>query len=300
MQTKPLTTIQTAIQQVAQRLEEADIFFGHGTDNPLSEAAWLVAGVLGMDIHGLDGNADQSLGSETWAKVTALVDERINTHTPTAYLLKQAWFAGLEFYVDERVLIPRSHIGEFIQEGFVPWIDPGKLYRVLDLCTGSGCIAIAIAHYFPQTQIDASDISTDALDVARINADRHQVNDRIQLIQSDLFKNIGDKKYDLIVSNPPYVDSETMQTLPAEYRHEPETALAAGSDGLDAVRDILAEATDHLTPDGLLMVETGDSAGRLQRAYPEIPFLWLTTSMGNESVFLLTCRQLCQYFMKED
>ena len=292
MPNKPTTTIKSSILDIEQRLDQAGVFFGHGTDNARDEAVWLVCGILGIDFDRLDDVLDQAVSDSDQRKIEALISQRIEQRIPTAYLLQQAWFAGLEFYVDQRVLIPRSHIGELILEGFSPWIAADKLRHVLDLCTGSGCIAVAIAHYLPHIQVDASDISAEALAVARINIDRHQVGDRVQLIQSDLFQGIGKRKYDLIVTNPPYVAEQSMRKLPEEYRHEPVLALASGEAGLDAVDIILKQAKHYLNPGGLLIAEVGESAERLQARYPKVPFLWLATATGEESVFMLTYDQL--------
>ncbi|HEX20507.1 MAG TPA: 50S ribosomal protein L3 N(5)-glutamine methyltransferase, partial [Acidiferrobacteraceae bacterium] len=208
------------------------------------------------------------------------------------YLTNEMWFAQLHFYVDERVLIPRSHLAEFIQDGFEPWLDSNKIKNVLDLCTGSGCIAIAMAIYYEDTEVDASDISEDALQVAQRNMEQHQVQDRVKTTHSDLFQSIPEKKYDLILSNPPYVDAATMANLPEEFKKEPALGLVSGDDGLDAVREILGNAAGYLKPHGILICEVGDSAGALMQAFPDIPFLWLETYSGEQSVFLLTQRQL--------
>ena len=247
---------------------------------------------LGIDDGDIDDELQGTVSKEGQAKINTLLDKRINEHIPAAYLTHEMWFAQLHFYVDERVLIPRSHIAEFIQDGFEPWLKKEKIKNVLDLCTGSGCIAIAMAIYYEDADVDASDLSADALDVARQNCQRHRMQDRVTLIQSDLFQDIRKKKYDIILSNPPYVDAATMAHLPEEFRKEPDLGLASGEDGLDAVRRILKNAADYLEPHGILVCEVGDSAGALQEALPNVPFLWLETFSGEPSVFLLTLPQL--------
>jgi len=206
--------------------------------------------------------------------------------------LHEAWFAGLKFYVDERVIVPRSLIGDFIHEQFQPWIDPARVRRILDLCTGSGCIAIAAALAFPQAQVDGADISTDALAVARINVARYDLEARVQLVQSDLYAGLAGRRYDLILTNPPYVDAADMAALPDEYRHEPALALASGDHGLDAILHILAHAPAHLEPGGVLVAEVGNSHVALAQRFPDVPFVWLTSASGDESVFLLTAEEL--------
>ncbi len=288
-------TLRDAVLQAAARLDSADLSYGHGTDNPLDEAAWLVGHTLGLASHELDRHLARKLSAAERQAVTEIIDARISTRKPAAYLLKEAWFAGLRFYVDERVIVPRSLIGESILDGFQPWVQAERVQRVLDLCTGSGCIAIAIAEAFPGAQVDAVDISADALAVARINVAHYGLEQRVRLIQSDLFTALAGERYDLIVTNPPYVDSRDMAELPAEYRHEPELALASGSSGLDAILHILAEAPAHLQPDGLLVAEVGNSCVALQQRLPTVPLTWLTTSTGDESVFLLSAAELARY-----
>jgi ribosomal protein L3 glutamine methyltransferase len=293
--TAPPRTVADFIGWTERRFAGAGLYFGHGTDNSLDEAAWLVGSALKLTPHELEEHREDEPTPPQQDTIRALVDSRIRTRQPLAYLLKEAWFAGLKFYVDERVLVPRSLTAEFIAERFQPWIDPTRARRVLDLCTGSGCMAIACAYAFPEASVDAADISEAALAVARINVEHHGLGERVRLVRSDLFSELKDERYDLIVTNPPYVAQVEMATLPPEYRHEPALALASGAQGLDAVTRILAEAPSHLNPGGILVAEVGNSAERLQEKFPAVPFTWLTTSAGDESVFLLTAELLQQY-----
>jgi ribosomal protein L3 glutamine methyltransferase len=243
----------------------------------------------------LDGSFDdwgRIVTDEESLKINRLARSRCESRLPLAYLLGVAWFAGLEFEVDENVLVPRSPLAELILDQYSPWIDPSRVCRILDMCTGSGCIAIASALYLPGAQVDAADISAKALDVARRNVERHQLTDRVTLIESDLFQSIPARRYDLIVANPPYVPEQTVGDLPAEYRAEPGLGLASGSDGLDAVLSILLDAPDFLGEDGVLVCEVGESEQRLAAALPEIPFLWLEFEHGGSGVFVLTKGQL--------
>lgn len=252
----------------------------------------MIGHVAGAAPSELRNRLKRKLEPAAGARVRALVRRRIDTRTPLAYLLNEAWFAGECFYVDARVLVPRSHLAEFIGERLQPWIAAERVRRVLDLGTGSGCIAVAAARAFPGARVDASDISADALAVAAINVDRHGLSKRVRLIQSDVFDRLGDARYDVIVSNPPYVERSAVRKLPAEYRHEPALALVAGRDGLEILIRMLARAADYLNPGGVLVVETGNSAARLQRRFPRVPFVWLASATGDESVFVLTAEQL--------
>ncbi len=283
------------ILQSETRLGQADLAYGHGTDNPRDEAAWLVGRTLGLAPHELDAHLDRVLTPAEQAAVQQIIDARIATRKPTAYLLKEAWFAGLRFYVDERVIVPRSLMGELILDAFQPWVATDSVRRVLDLCTGSGCIAIAAALAFPQAQVDATDISADALAVARINVAGHHLEHRVRIIESDLYAALAGERYDLILSNPPYVDAMDMAGLPQEYRHEPSLALASGASGLDAIIRILAAAAAHLQPGGILVAEVGNSCGALQECFDTVPFTWLATASGDDSVFMLTLEELVRY-----
>ena len=285
-------TVRDIIQWVERRFNDADLYFGHGTDNALDEAAWLVGSALRLAPHQLDEHLEDPLTAPEQAAIRALAETRITTRKPLAYLLQEAWFAGRKFYVDERVIVPRSLTGEFIVERFRPWIDATRVRRALDLCTGSGCMAVALAYAFPAARVDAADISNDALAIARINVENHGLRERVRLIRSDLFSALKDERYDLIVTNPPYVARAEMAALPPEYRHEPALALESGSQGLDAISRILAQAPEHLNPGGALVAEVGNSAAALQKKFPALPFTWLTTSTGDESVLLLTAEQL--------
>lgn len=290
-----LQTIRDFIRWSASQFVEGKLFFGHGTNNALDEAAWLILSTL----H-LPNQIDQEylscrLTRAEREKLIEVLRQRIEERRPVPYLLKEAWFGGLPFYVDERVLIPRSPLAETIADHFSPWCEADKIDRVLDLCTGSGCIAIAVALQFPYAEVHASDISVDALEVAQINCSRYHLQDELQLIESDLFQNIPRIEYDVIISNPPYVDREEMESRPAEFLHEPELALASGDDGLDAVRVILKKASDYLSTDGVLIVEVGASQPQLEEAFPELPFTWIEFEHGGDGVFVLSREQLTSY-----
>ncbi len=289
---EPDITLRDLILESRDRLESAGVWFGHGTDNALDEAAWLVSHAAGLPPDFDEAELDRSLTPGQVQSARELIMRRIETRQPAAYLIGEAWFAGLPFHVDERVLVPRSPLAELIAERFQPWLAPERIHRVLDLCTGSGCIAIATALALPEAHVDASDISEDALAVARHNVARHGVEERVHLYQSDLFDALPDREYDLIISNPPYVDTQDMAALPEEYRREPALGLAAGKTGLDLVIPMLQQAGRHLAADGVLIVEVGNSAEALQATFPQVPFLWLEFAHGGEGVFLLDAAQL--------
>ena len=285
-------TVRELIARGARRLTRARVFFGHGTDNAWDEAAALVWHALRLPDTAEPGIYSRRVSRAGMEEAERLVERRIRERIPAVYLTGRTWFAGLPFYVDTRVLIPRSPIAELIERGFSPWIDPSRVRRVLDIGTGSGCIAIACAKAFPRARVDAVDISPEALEVARINVRRHRVGGRVRLILSDHFRALGGRTYDIIVSNPPYVGTRELATLPPEYRHEPRVALAAGRTGLDSVRTILREASRHLRPRGILVVEVGNTETAVRRAYRDLPFTWLEFERGGGGVFLLTAEQL--------
>lgn len=290
-----LQTIRDFIRYATSRFNEAGIYFGHGTDNAWDEAATLILHALHLpqDIH--QTVLDARLTAEEHNKILQLIHLRVEKRVPIAYLMHEAWFCELSFYVDERVLIPRSPFGELIQNQFQPWVKPEQVHRILDLCTGSGCIAIAMSQAFPEVMIDASDISDEALAVAKINVLRHNVEDTVQLFKSDLFKQLPPQKYDLIVSNPPYVSEQEMSELPNEYLHEPSLGLVAGKEGLVFADRILAEAANFLTPNGVLIVEVGNSEYALADKYPELPFIWIEFEHGGGGVFVLTANDLREH-----
>lgn len=286
-----LETINDCIRWGVSQFREAELYFGHGTDNEFDEAVWLVLHSLSLPLD-LDASFRSCrLTKSERQRVIDVLMERVATRKPAAYLTGEAWFCGLPFHVNENVLVPRSPIGELIQEGFEPWV-AGEVNSVLDLCTGSGCIGIACAYAFPEAEVTISDISPEALEVAKRNVERHKLHSRVDVVQSDIFESISEKKYSLIVSNPPYVDAEDMSDLPEEYRQEPELGLAAGDDGLDIVRVMLKQAARYLEDDGLLIVEVGNSADALVAAFPELEFMWPEFEHGGHGVFALTADQL--------
>ena len=280
-----------AIQYANQLFEQSDIFYGHGTDNAWDEAYALVIDALNLS-HDVSDEALAAIPLKQPEALLSLIHRRVNEHMPVPYLTHKAWFCGLPFYVDERVLIPRSPLAETICNYFEPWINPDAVTDILDLCTGSGCIAIACAYAFENAQVDAVDLSQDALDVATINVAQHHLTNQVSLLQGDLFYPVGNKQYDIIVSNPPYVGHEEMELLPTEFEHEPTMALVSGSLGLDIVDQILKQAARHLKDDGILVVEVGNTWQIMEAHYPNLPFVWLDFEMGGEGVFMLNKEDL--------
>ena len=283
-----LTTLRQLIDWAEQQFLLSDLCYGHGVDNALDEAAFLVLGALDIPFDAGAEQLNKGVSAGEQEHIRQLVDTRIRSRKPVAYLLNKTWFAGMPFYVDERVLIPRSPIAELVEGGFSPWIKVSRVNHILDLGTGSGCIAIACAAAFPGAMVDATDISTDALEVAGVNCERHDLTARVNLILSDLFSALGDRKYDIIVSNPPYVPAEEMSALPEEYRHEPSHALAAGADGLDVVDRILPDAHKHMTAHGILVVEAGNCRAALEAKHSRTSFIWLDFEHGGKGVFVIT------------
>ncbi|HEX3603000.1 MAG TPA: 50S ribosomal protein L3 N(5)-glutamine methyltransferase [Steroidobacteraceae bacterium] len=285
-------TVGAAIERCARALRKARVYFGHGTANARDEAAELVFFVAGL-AHSMGAGAyPRLLTRRETARIDALLHRRIDERIPLPYLTHRAFFAGLELYVDERALVPRSPIAELVLNRFDPWINLARVRRILDIGTGSGAIALACARAFPQARVDATDISPAALQICRRNARRLHLSGRVHALQSDYFSRVPKRRYDIIVSNPPYVGRAEMRTLPPEYGHEPRLGLASGVDGLDAVRAIFAGARSHLEDEGILVVEVGNTERQLMRAFPRLPFVWPRIAMGGEGVFLLRARDL--------
>jgi ribosomal protein L3 glutamine methyltransferase len=288
-----LKTVRDVLRFAVSRFNEAELSFGHGLANAFDEAAYLILHALNLPIDRLDPFLDARLLPDELGKVLGVLEQRVKQRLPAAYLTHEAWLGGHRFYVDERVIVPRSFIAELLPEGLKPWLpDENDVRSALDLCTGSGCLAILIAEAYPNADVDAIDSSADALEVAQRNVNDYGLNDVIRLVKSDLFAALAGCRYDLIVSNPPYVTADSMASLPAEYRHEPRLALASGADGLDHVRTILLAAVDHLEEEGILVVEVGNNRAALERAFPDVPFIWLDTASGADFVFLLERRDL--------
>lgn len=286
--TSELHTLRDWLRYAVSTFSEAKLSFGHGSLSAYDEAAYLLLHTLHLPLDTLDPFLDANLTAQEKATLLELLKRRVEQRVPAAYLTNEAWLGEFKFYVDERVIVPRSFIAELLRERLFPWVaDADNTTSVLDLCTGSGCLAILAAHAFPNALVDAVDLSPDALHVAQRNVADYGLQGRINLIQSDLFGLLSGKQYDIIISNPPYVDAESVSALPAEYLHEPKLALGSGSDGLDATREILKHAAAHLTPHGILIVEIGHNRDALEAAYPDLPFTWLEVSAGDQFVFLL-------------
>jgi len=282
-----LRTVRDALRYAVTQFNEAGLFFGHGQVDAFDEAAFLVLRALALPLERMDYFLDAFLTMGEITSLLQLIDRRVRSRIPAAYLLNEAWLAGSRFYVDARCIIPRSFIAELLKDDLQPWIaDADAVRGVLDLCTGSGCLAILAANSFPNADVDAIDISMDALAVATRNVEEYKLRSRVRLLSSNLFEAIDSRRYDLILCNPPYVTDASMEELPAEYRHEPRVALAGGADGMDLVRTIVRQARGHLQPGGMLVVEVGDGRETIERLFPDIAFTWLTTSAGDDMVFL--------------
>jgi ribosomal protein L3 glutamine methyltransferase len=293
MTPKNFNTIRDFLRYAVTRFNHAKLFFGHGSNNAFDEAAYLILHTLKLPLDKLDPFLDAQLLPNEIDAVLKVIEQRVNERLPAAYITNEAWLGGYRFYVDQRVIVPRSFIAELIPEQFSPWMaEPEDITNILELCTGSGCLPIMLADAFPNAHIDAVDISSDALEVAGRNVQDYELQDRITLIESDLYANVPKKKYDLIVTNPPYVNADSMHKLPEEYRREPGIALAGGADGMDLVRRIVEGAAKRLTRNGVLIVEIGNERAHAEAAFPELELTWLSTSAGDDMVFLLTADQL--------
>ncbi|MCG2583289.1 50S ribosomal protein L3 N(5)-glutamine methyltransferase [Massilia sp. TS11] len=293
MNTTPFTTVRDLLRYAITRFNGAKLFFGHGSAEAFDEAAYLILHTLKLPLDRLDPFLDAVLLHEEIAHVLAVIERRVSERVPAAYITNEAWLGHYKFYVDERTIVPRSFIAELIPDHFAPWVpEPEEVTAILELCTGSGCLAIMLADCFPNAQVDAVDISPDALDVARRNVADYQLQQRVSLHQSDLYAALPARKYDIIVTNPPYVNSASMAKLPPEYLKEPQLALAGGADGMDLVRRIVAGAAERLTDDGLLIVEIGNETAFAEAAFGDMGLTWLSTSAGDGAVFLLTADQL--------
>ena len=288
-----LSSIRDWLRYAVSQFEDSDVFFGHGTSNAYDEAVWLIFGFLHLPHDTIENFLDAHLTSKEKKDLSFLIEKRINDKIPTAYLLNEAWLRDYKFYVDERVIVPRSLIAESLSENLYPWIDdPEKIYSALDLCTGSGCLGIMMAHSFQNAMIDLVDLSEKALQVAEINVSHYGLHDRIELIKSDLFNGLEGKKYDLIISNPPYVNQTSVDSFPMEFLKEPSMALGSGEDGLDHTIRIIYEAKQYLNDDGMLIVEIGHNKEILLKKFPKLQFQWLDVSLGNDFVFMLEKSQL--------
>jgi ribosomal protein L3 glutamine methyltransferase len=293
-----LTTIRDWIRYAVSQFEASDIFYGHGTDNSYDEAVWLIMSGLHLPTETLGNFLDACITKQERKHLASLIDQRVTKHTPTAYLVREAWLHDFKFYVDERVIVPRSFIAELLLDGSLsPWIEfPEMVESAADICTGSGCLGVLLAHTFPNAAVDIVDISPDAIAVSNINIANYGLEAQVTAIQSDMFSALTGKTYDVIISNPPYVDAPSMAQLPEEYRHEPQLALGSGIAGLDHTQTLLREAANYLNEDGILIVEIGHNRDALHDAYPNIPFTWLDTSGGDQFVFIITKQDLINSF----
>ncbi len=287
-----LITVRDMLRYAVTRFNHARLFFGHGSNNAFDEAAYLILHTLQLPLDRLEPFLDARLLPAEAQQVLQVIERRAVDRVPAAYITNEGWLGNYRFYVDERVIVPRSFIAELIPDQFTPWVEAENVNQVLDICTGSGCLAIMLADAFPQASVDALDISHGALQVAERNVEEYELQDRVKLYESDLYANLPLKQYDLIISNPPYVNSQSMQKLPKEYLAEPEIALAGGNDGMDLVRNIIKGAAERLTEDGVLVVEIGNERENAEKAFPRAEFTWLSTSAGDDMVFLLTADQV--------
>ncbi|AXF08279.1 [LSU ribosomal protein L3P]-glutamine N5-methyltransferase [Paraburkholderia sp. GV068] len=291
--TLPFSTVRDLLRFAVSRFNQAGLSFGHGSANAYDEAAYLVLHTLHLPLDLLEPFMDARLSAAEIDAVLNVIERRASERVPAAYITQEAWMHGFRFYVDERVIVPRSFIGELLQDGLQPYVeDPEQVSAVLELCTGSGCLAILAAHAFPNADIDAVDLSAPALEVAARNVADYKLDDRIALFEGDLYAPLAQRRYDVIISNPPYVNAASMQELPAEYKHEPEMALAGGADGMDIVRRIIADARNWLTEDGVLVIEIGNERQHVEAAFGGLNLVWLSTSAGDDNVFLIQAADL--------
>lgn len=292
-----LKTIRDVFRWAITEMENAEISYGHGSPDSWEEASFLICRGLKLPFDHFDMFLDAALTHNELSRLVHLIDRRVHEKVPTAYLLREAWLTEHRFYIDERALIPRSYIAELLEEDLAPWVeDPYEVGSVLDLCTGSGCLAILAQGTFPNAEVTGSDLSPDALEVAKINRRDYGMEETLELVQGDLFENLQGRTFDIIISNPPYVTQASMDTLPSEYRHEPAMALGAGDDGMDVVRRILPEAAAHLNDGGMIIVEVGDGAEAVEATFHGLEIIWLATSGGDDQVFLVTKEALLNYF----
>ena len=291
--TLPFSTVRDLLRFAVSRFNQADLSFGHGSANAYDEAAYLVLHTLHLPLDLLEPFLDARLTASEIDAVLNVIERRATERVPAAYITQEAWMHGMRFHVDERVIVPRSFIGELLQDGLQPYVeDPEQVGAVLELCTGSGCLAILAAHAFPNADIDAVDLSAPALEVATRNVMDYRLDERIALFEGDLYAPLAERRYDVIISNPPYVNAASMQALPAEYKHEPDMALAGGADGMDIVRRIIANARNWLTEDGVLVVEIGNERENVEAAFGGLDLVWLSTSAGDDNVFLIQAADL--------
>jgi ribosomal protein L3 glutamine methyltransferase len=291
--TLPFSTVRDLLRFAVSRFTQAELSFGHGSANAYDEAAYLVLHTLHLPLDLLEPFLDARLTAAEIDAVLNVIERRAAERVPAAYITQEAWMHGFRFHVDERVIVPRSFIGELLQDGLQPYVeDPEQVSAVLELCTGSGCLAILAAHAFPNADIDAVDLSAPALEVATRNVTDYKLDDRIALFQGDLYAPLAERRYDVIISNPPYVNAASMQELPAEYKHEPDMALAGGADGMDIVRRIIADARNWLTEDGVLVIEIGNERAHVEAAFGGLDLVWLSTSAGDDNVFLIQAADL--------